>query len=95
MQSRSFAAFIGRVIVYVFIIGVALAIAQALWNFFDLDRNDELAALRGEWTPLLAVAPVVCAIVGALLRPLGIFAVFYVAGAVLTAPFALLHAVAR
>jgi hypothetical protein len=95
MTSRSFAGFIGRVIAYVVVIGVALALANAVWNFLDLDRNDALASLRSQWTPLLAAAPVVCAIVAGLARPLGVFAVCYVVGAVLTAPFALLHAVVR
>jgi hypothetical protein len=95
MSSRSFAAFVGRVIAYVFVVGIALAVAGAIWNFLDLDRNDTLAALRGEWTPLLAIAPIVCALIGGFMRPLGVFAVFYVVGAVLTAPFALLHAVVR
>lgn len=95
MTSRSFAGFIGRVIVYVAVIGVALALANWTWNFLDLDRNDTLAALRSQWTPFLAAAPIVCAIVAGLARPLGVFAVFYVVGAVLTAPFALLHAVVR
>lgn len=95
MASRSFAAFIGRVIVYVFVIGIAIALAQAIWNFLDLDRNQTLAALRDQWAPALAVTPVICALVGGVLRPLGIFAACYVVGAVLTAPFALLHAVVR
>jgi hypothetical protein len=95
MTARSFAGFLARVIVYVVIIGVALAIANGIWNFLDLDRNDQLAALRDQVTPLLGIAPVACALIAGLARPLGVFAVSYVVGAVLTAPFALLHAVAR
>ncbi len=95
MTARSFAGFIGRVIAYVVIIGVALALANSIWNFLDLDRSDQLAALRSQVTPMLAIAPIVCAFVAGLARPLGVFAVSYVVGAVLTAPFALLHLVAR
>jgi hypothetical protein len=95
MTARSFAGFIGRLIAYVVLIGVALAVANGFWNFLDLVRNDQLAALREQVTPLLSLAPVVCALLAGLARPLGIFAAFYVVGAVLTAPFALLHAVAR
>ena len=95
MSSQSFAGFIGRVIVYVIVIGLALAVANGIWNFLDLDRNDSLALLRAQATPLLAIAPIVCAIIAGFARPLGVFAVFYVVGALLTAPFALLHVVAR
>lgn len=95
MTSRSFAGFIGRVIAYVLVIGIALAIANAAWNFLDLDRNDTLAALRAQVTPLFAVAPIACAILAGVARPLGVFAAFFVVGAILTAPFALLHAVVR
>ena len=95
MTARSFAGFIGRLIAYVVVVGVALAIANGVWNFLDLDRNDQLAMLRDQVTPLLALAPVVCALIAGLSRPLAVFALCYVVGAVLTAPFALLHAVAR
>jgi hypothetical protein len=95
MTSRLFAGFIGRVIAYVLVIGVALALANAAWNFLDLDRNLALAALRSQVTPLLAVAPIACALLAGIARPLGVFATFYVVGAILTAPFALLHAVVR
>ena len=95
MTARSFAGFIGRLIAYVVIIGVALAIANGIWGFLDLDRNDQLATLRDQVTPFIGVAPVVCALVAGFARRLGVFAVFYVVGAILTAPFALLHAVVR
>ncbi|HXP91861.1 MAG TPA: hypothetical protein VN905_00190 [Candidatus Binatia bacterium] len=95
MSARGFAGFIVRVITYVVVIGVALAIANSIWNFLDLDRSEELAALRNQVTPMLAIAPVVCALVAGPARSLGVFAVFYVVGAVLTAPFALLHVVTR
>lgn len=95
MSSRSLAGFIGRVVAYLVVIGLALALANALWNFLDLDRNDALAALRAEVTPLLAGVPVVCALLAGIARPLGVFTASFVVGALLTAPFALLHAVAR
>jgi|GEM_PF-1739267 nitric oxide reductase large subunit len=95
MSARSFAAFITRVIVYVVFIGIAAWIAQSIWNFYDLDRSAELAALRAQFSPLLVIVPVICAILAGVARPLGVFAACYVVGAMLTAPFALLHAVPR
>lgn len=87
------AGFIGRVIAYTFVIGVTVLVAQYLWAQLNLDQSDALVAARATATPLLAASPLICAAIGTVTRPLGIFGVFYVVGAVLTAPFALSHAI--
>jgi hypothetical protein len=87
------AAFIGRAIAYTLIIGLASAIAQYVWGQLDLDQNDALAAARLTVTPFIAASPLICAAIGTAARPLGIFGIFYVVGAVLTAPFALNSAI--
>jgi hypothetical protein len=83
------AGFIGRTIAYTLVIGVAAAIAQFVWGQLNLDGNDALVAARQTATPLIAASPLICAALGTAARPLGIFGLFYVVGAVLSAPFAL------
>jgi hypothetical protein len=83
------AGFIGRTIAYTLVIGVTSWIAQYLWGELNLDQNDAFVAARQTVTPLIAASPLICAAIGTAARPLGIFGVFYVVGAVLTAPFAL------
>lgn len=95
IRARGFAIFIARVIAYVFLIGVAIAIAQVWWQAYALDSADGLATARDQAEPFLAISPLVCAGLGAVARPLGTFLVFFVAGAVITAPFALAHAIAH
>jgi len=84
-----FAAFIVRFLAYSLVLWLAYAIAQAQWTNTDLDLNDALAGLHSAAVVVIAIAPLALAIVAIVARPLAIFVLFYLVGAVVTAPFAL------
>ena len=84
-----FAAFIVRFLVYSLVLWAAYAIAQTQWTNADLDLNDAFSGLHSLGVSILAVAPLVLAIVAIIARPLAIFVLFYLVGVVVTAPFAL------
>ncbi|HEY1728487.1 MAG TPA: hypothetical protein VGG22_08960 [Candidatus Baltobacteraceae bacterium] len=84
-----FAAFIVRFLAYSLVLWVAYAIAQAEWTNASLDLNDALTGLHSLGIAVLTVAPLVLAIVAIVARPVAIFVLFYLVGAVVTAPFAL------
>lgn len=74
-------------------LGVAYGIAQSFWMQQGLDANESLAGYHAIAIAALTLAPLVLAIVAIVARPLAIFVLFYLVGAVLTAPFALSHVV--
>lgn len=84
-----FAAFIVRFLAYSLILWVTYAIAQAQWTGADLDLNDNFGSLHSLGVSVLMISPLVLAIVAMIARPVAIFVLFYLVGAVLTAPFAL------
>lgn len=84
-----FAAFILRFLLYAVVLGVAYGIANGFWIQDGLDLNESLAGYHSVAIAALAIAPFVLALVGIVARPVAVFVLFYLVGAVLTAPFAL------
>ena len=81
--------FLLRFLVYAIVIGVAYSVAQSFWVQDNLDTSTTFAGVHAIGTAILIVAPFVLAIVAAIARPLAIFVLFFLVGAMLTAPFAL------
>lgn len=86
-----FATLVLRFLSYAIVLGVAYGIAQHFWVQQGLDLNDSLDGYHAVATAALTVAPLVLAVVAIVARPLAVFVLFYLVGAVLTAPFALAH----
>ncbi|MBV8074428.1 MAG: hypothetical protein JO140_03285 [Candidatus Eremiobacteraeota bacterium] len=84
-----FGAFLLRFLVYAVIVGLAYQIAHAYWVQNGLDGVDALAGVDALGRTVLFFAPFVLALVGIVARPLALFALFFLVGAMLTAPFAL------
>ena len=82
-------AFLLRFLLYAIVIGVAYSIAQRFWVQDNLDMSAAFAGVHAIGTLILIVAPFVLAVVAAIARPLAIFMLFFLLGAMLTAPFAL------
>lgn len=85
----AFAMFILRFLAYAVVLGVTYAVAQMFWTRNGLDLVADLLGLHSLGVAVLTFAPLVLALVAIVARPLAIFILFYVVGAVLTAPFAL------
>jgi hypothetical protein len=88
-----FATFILRFLSYAIVLGIAYGVAQNFWLQQGLDLNESLAGYHTIATTALTLAPLVLAIVAIVARPLAVFVLFYLVGAVLTAPFVLAHVV--
>jgi hypothetical protein len=88
-----FATFVLRFLSFAIVLGVAYGIAQNVWVQQGLDLNESLAGYHATAIAALTLAPLVLAIVAIFARPLAVFVLFYLVGAVLTAPFALAHVV--
>jgi hypothetical protein len=87
---NAFATFVVRLVGYALALGIVARIAQALWVQRGLDGIAAVASLHAIGLTLLAVAPIVLALIGAgRLRYLAVFLAAFLAGAVVTAPFAL------
>ena len=84
-----FASFIVRFLAYSVVLWAAYAIAQMQWTNADLDTNDSLLGFHALGVTILTISPIVLAVVAIVARQVAIFALFYLVGAVLTAPFAL------
>ena len=84
-----FAVFIVRFLAYAIVLGIAYGIAQGFWTREGLDQSGDLANYHAVAVAVLMAAPLVLAIVATVARSLAIFVLCYLAGAVLTAPFAL------
>ncbi|MGH7661094.1 MAG: hypothetical protein ACRENA_09310 [Vulcanimicrobiaceae bacterium] len=87
-----FATFVLRFLSYAIVLGIAYGIAQDFWVREGLDRSESLAGYHSIAIAALTIAPLVLAVVAIVARPLALFVLFYLVGAVLTAPFALAHA---
>ena len=85
----AFAMFILRFLVYAFVLGIAYAISQYFWTSNGLDLVSDLLGLHALGVTLLTFAPLILALLALVARPLATFVLFYLVGAVLTAPFAL------
>ncbi len=82
--------FVIRLIGYGLLLGLSARIAQALWSQNGLDGIAALQTLHDNGLIALYVAPLVLALIGfGPLRPLAMFAGFFLAAAALTAPFAI------
>ncbi len=84
--------FVIRFVGYSLLIGVPVRIAQYFWERAALDHNDILSGPHDIGVVIAIITPFVLALVGygALRRP-AIFVAMYIAGAALTAPFAMLR----
>jgi hypothetical protein len=87
---RAFAGFLIRLVAYAVVLGIVSRLAEALWVQHGLDGSIELQQLHDNGTLALTIAPLVLAVIGfgPLLRA-AIFIAALLAGAALTAPFAL------
>lgn len=87
-------AFVIRLVGYALLLGAASRIAQTLWSAHGLDGVAGLQTFHDDGVSALLFAPIVLALAGVgLLRPLAIFVAFALAGAALTAPFAVARVV--
>jgi hypothetical protein len=83
-------AFVVRLVGYALLIGIPVRIAEYFWIRASLDQVDTLQAPHALATLTATVAPFVLAIFGfGALRNVAMFIAMYIAGAALTAPFAL------
>jgi hypothetical protein len=84
------AAFIVRLAAYAILLGVTARLAQWLWDRRGLDDVLVLQSPHDTAVAVLALAPIVLALVGVRgLRRVAIFIAWFLVGAALTAPFAL------
>jgi hypothetical protein len=84
------AGFIVRLAGYAILLGVAARLAQYLWEQRGLGDVLALQSQHDTAVAVLALAPVVLALIGiGALRPVAVFVAWFLVGAALTAPFAL------
>jgi hypothetical protein len=86
--------FVIRLIGYALLLGLSAQVANALWSHHGLDAIGALRSFHDKATLLLYVAAIVLALIGfGRLRAPAIFIGFFLAGAALTAPFAIARVV--
>ncbi len=86
----AFIAFVVRIVGYALFIGIPARIAEYFWVRAGLDAVDVLQGPHAVVATAVTVAPIVLAIFGfGALRNAAVFVAMYLAGAALTAPFAL------
>jgi hypothetical protein len=84
------ANFIVRIFCYAVLIGIASRLGQLLWTANGLDAYAQLTELHDASVRALVIAPLVLALVGfGRLHGLCVFAGCFLAGAAMTAPFAI------
>jgi len=83
-----FASFLIRFVGYALVMAVAYSLGSYLWTRNGLDGVDALSGFRALGFLLFVFAPFCLALVGVVARPLALFVLFYLVGAMLTAPFA-------
>jgi hypothetical protein len=84
------ANFIVRIFCYGVLIGIASRLGQLEWTANGLDAYVQLVPLHDAAVPALIVAPIALALVGfGRLHGLCVFAGCFIAGAAITAPFAI------
>jgi hypothetical protein len=84
-----FAAFILRFLAYAIVLGATYGVAQSFWINRGLDLDTELSGFHAAGVTVLTFAPLGLAIIAIVARPVAIFGLFFLVGAMLTAPFAL------
>jgi hypothetical protein len=83
-------AYVVRLVGYALLIGIPVRIAEWLWVRASLDVVDVLQGPHVAATATATIAPFVLAIFGfGALRNTAVFVAMFIAGAALTAPFAL------
>jgi hypothetical protein len=83
-------AFIVRLVGYALLIGIPVRIAEYFWVRAALDQVDVLRLPHDIATATATIAPFVLAVFGfGALRNVAVFVALYIAGAAITAPFAL------
>jgi hypothetical protein len=89
-----FVAFVIRLVLYALLLGLTSRLAQALWSNHGLDGVTDLQPFHDGGITALMFAPLVLALIGAgRMRWVALFLACCLAGAALTAPFALSHLV--
>jgi hypothetical protein len=84
-----FATFLLRFIGYAIVMAIAYGIANFFWAQNGLDFVDTVQGLHSLAVVVVGVAPLILALVAIVARPVAVFLLFYIAGAIVTAPFAL------
>lgn len=83
-------AYVVRLVGYALLIGIPVRVAEWFWVRAALDAVDVLQAPHIAATATATIAPFVLALFGfGALRNTAVFIALYIAGAALTAPFAL------
>jgi hypothetical protein len=83
-------AFVVRLVGYALLIGIPVRVAEYFWTRAALDQVDALRPPHDVATATATIAPFVLAFFGyGALRNAAVFVALYIAGAALTAPFAL------
>jgi len=83
-------AFIIRLVGYALLIGVPVRIAEYFWVRASLDMVDIVRPMHDTAAATATIAPFLLALFGfGALRNVAVFVALYIAGAALTAPFAL------
>jgi hypothetical protein len=83
-------AYVVRLVGYALLIGIPVRIAEYFWVGASLDDVDVLHAPHDIATATATIAPFVLAVFGfGALRNAAVFVALFIAGAALTAPFAL------
>ncbi len=82
-------AFIIRLVGYALLVGIPARIAEYFWERAALDQAEPLQSSHDIAVTVVLIAPFILALIGfGPLRRAAIFVALYIAGAVLTAPFA-------
>jgi hypothetical protein len=86
----AFIGFIVRLVGYALLVGIPVRIAEFFWVRASLDQIDALQPSHHAAALTVTVAPFILAVFGfGALRNTAVFIAFFIAGAALTAPFAL------
>ncbi|MBV8152306.1 MAG: hypothetical protein JOY59_12175 [Candidatus Eremiobacteraeota bacterium] len=83
------ASFLLRFVGYAMVLAIAYALGSYFWYRNGLDGVDALADVRALGFAIFVFAPFLLALVGAVARSFSVFVLFFLVGAMLTAPFAL------
>jgi hypothetical protein len=89
---RAFAGFLIRLVGYALVLGIVARVASSLWVNYGLDGSIGLQPFHDLGVEVLVIAPLVLALLGfGRLRNAALFIAAFLAGAALTAPFAVAH----
>lgn len=85
--------FIVRLVVYALLLALATRYAQATWLQDGLDHIGRLRHFHDLVRTIVLGAPVVAALFGGRLVSVGVFAIFFLIGVLLTAPYVIARVV--